>query len=48
MNEFQKEKEITSGKPFTLFPILIAHSKNPSKRETNCKSVEQLQEAQTL
>jgi hypothetical protein len=39
MNEFQKEEEITSGTPFTLFPILIAHAKNPSKRETDNKSV---------
>ena len=29
---------ITSGTPFTLFPILITHSKNPPKRETNNKS----------
>lgn len=39
MNEFQKEEENTSGTPLTLFPILIAHAKNPSERETNCKSV---------
>lgn len=39
MNESQKEEEITSGTPFTLFPILIAHAKNPSKRETKGKSV---------
>jgi hypothetical protein len=31
----KKDEEITSGKPFTLFPILIAHSNNPSKREAN-------------
>lgn len=29
---------ITSGTPFTLFPILITHSKNTPKRETTNKS----------
>ena len=35
---------ITSGTPFTLVPILISHSKNPSKRETNNKSALALKE----